>query len=331
MQTAATFFITTARSGTQWLSETLKTIYPDLLVVEHEPIGHAYSSKMYLRNPAALTDLRAKPVVREHLDRIHGVLRQKSYVEVGCPAFAAAPLLTSEFGKRFRLVQLVRHPVRVAISITAQQWFDPGRRNALQGDTAPAPTDPGAYLRHYRARWATMTPFERSLFYWAEVHLYGLEVRKQLPDVPFLQLTLEDLLAGTPAQTRLAAFLDVPYRPAWREASAIRIDALPKHVNTIDRSPLQDHPEIASLARHFGYDIGDADIGYTDIRHIDIGDSDIGDPRFNQIADIGLSPRQRVLWRRFRKVGATLIRMLDAMYLGGIVRGAKRIAKTRLS
>jgi len=319
VQTAATFFITTARSGTQWLAETLATIYPDLLVAEHEPIRFAYSPKTYLRNPAALTDLRAKPVVREHLDRIHGVLRQKSYVEVGCPAFAAAPLLTAEFGERLRLVQLVRHPVRVAASITAQGWLEPGRRNVIQDDTAPAATDPGVYLRHYGARWATMTPFEKALFYWAEVHLYGLEVRKELPDVPFLQLTLEDLVGGTPAQQRLAAFLDVPYRPAWREASAIRIDALPKDMNTIDRSPLQDHPEIASLARHFGYDVGNADVGHTNI----------GDTRVNQIADIWLSPRRRAWSRRARKALIGLMGMLDALYLGGIARGVWRIAKPR--
>ena len=324
MQTAATFFITTARSGTQWLVETLATIYPDLLVVEHEPIGYAYSPKVYLRNPAALTDLRARPVVREHFDRIHGVLRQKSYVEVGFPSFAAAPLLRAEFGERLRLVQLVRHPMRVAVSVAAQQWFDPGRPKILK-DIAPAPTDPGVYLRHYGARWATMTPFEKSLFYWAEVHLYGLEVRRELPEIPFLQLTFEDLLTGTPAQERLAAFLDVPYRPAWREASAIRVDANPMDINTVDRSQLQDHPEIASLARHFGYDIGDADIGYTPV-----GDSDIGDTRFNRIADIWLSPRQRLRWRRLRKVGATLMRVLDAIFLGDIVRSVRRVAKTRL-
>jgi hypothetical protein len=164
-----------------------------------------------------------------------------------------------------------------------------------------------------------MTAFEKGLFYWAEVHLYGLEVRKELPEVPFLQLTFEDLLAGTPAQERLAAFLEVPYRAAWRDASAIRIDAIPNDTNTIDRSPLQDHPEIASLAKDFGYDIGDADVGYTDI----------GDTRANQIADIWRSPRRRAWSRRVRKALIALMGMLDAMHLGGIARGVWRIAKTR--
>jgi hypothetical protein len=322
METAATFFITTGRSGTQWLSKTLETIYPDLLVVEHEPIDYAYSPRRYLRNPAALTDLRAKPVVRKHFDGIHRVLQRKSYVEVGFPAYA---VLRAEFGDRLRLVQLVRHPVRVALSIAAHQWFgvSPNARD-IQNEIAPAPTDPGVCLRHYGPRWATMTPFEKSLFYWAEVHLYGLEVRKELPDIPFLQLTFEDLLRGTAAQEQLAAFLHVPYRPAWREASAIRIDALPLDVNTVERSSLQDHPEIASLGRHFGYDVGDAGIGSTDIV-----DSDISDIRFNQIADIWLSPRRRVWSRRLRKLRAPLVRMLDALNLGGIARSVVNSSRTR--
>lgn len=323
MQKTATFFITTARSGTQWLCATLQAIYPDLLVVEHEPIGYAYSPKIYLRSPAALAALRTKPVVREHLDNIHDVLRQKSYVEVGFPAFAAAPLLAAEFGAHLRLVQLVRHPARVAVSVAAQNWFDPGRRNDIQRDISPAPTDPGVRLRHYGERWVTMTPFEKSLFYWAEVHLYGLEVRQAFPDVPFLQLTFEDLLADAVAWKRLAAFLDVPYRPAWREAATIRIDAYRNKISMVERSQLQSHPEIAALARRFGYDIGDPDVGGTD-------DTDIGDPRFNRIADIWLSHRQRVWRRRLRSARATLVRTIDAMHLGGVARSVKRVAKTRL-
>jgi len=109
MQTV-TFFITTARSGTQSLHAALQTVYSDLLVAEHEPIRYAYAPKQCLRDPAALAALRIKPVVRQHLDHIHEVLRHKSYVEVGFPAFATAPLLAEEFGTRLRLVQLVRHP-----------------------------------------------------------------------------------------------------------------------------------------------------------------------------------------------------------------------------
>jgi hypothetical protein len=255
---SATFFITTARSGTQWLCETMRKAYPDLVVAEHEPIRYAYAPKRCLRNPAALAALRVEPAVRQHFDRIHDVLRYKSYIEVGFPAFAAALLLATEFGTRLRLVQLVRHPVRVAASIVTHQWFDPGRRDDIKADIAPAPTDAGVRLQHYRERWANMSPFEKALFYWAEVHLYGLEIQDELPAVPFLQLAFEDLLAPGAARERLAAFLGVPYRSAWNEAPARRIDYHRlETTHTIDRSEVHKHPEIVALAERFGYDVDD--------------------------------------------------------------------------
>lgn len=256
MQTV-TFFITTARSGTQSLHAALQTAYSDLLVAEHEPIRYAYAPKQCLRDPAALAALRIKPVVRQHLDHIHEVLRHKSYVEVGFPAFAMAPLLAEEFGTRLRLVQLVRHPVRVAASLVTHQWFDPVRDD-IQTNIVPAPTDPGVHLKHYRDRWPHMSPFEKALFYWSEVHLYGLEVRDALPSVPFLQLTFEDLMTQTAAHERLVAFLNVPYRSEWSKALARRID---KHrrttVDTIDLADVYKHPEIIALAERFGYNVGD--------------------------------------------------------------------------
>lgn len=257
MQTV-TFFITTARSGTQSLHAALQTAYSDLLVAEHEPIRYAYAPKQCLRDPAALAALRIKPVVRRHLDHIHEVLRHKSYVEVGFPAFAAAPLLAEEFGRRLRLVQLVRHPVRVAASLVAHQWFDPGRRDDIKTNILPAPTDPGVHLKHYRDRWPHMSPFEKALFYWSEVHLYGLEVRDALPSVPSLQLTLEDLMARTATHERLVAFLNVPYRQEWRQALTRQIDNHRRTtVATIDPTEVYGHPDIIALAERFGYNVGD--------------------------------------------------------------------------
>jgi len=255
----ATFVITTARSGTQWLCKSLQAIFPDLLVAEHEPIGYACAPKRCLRDPAASAALRAEPVVQQHLNRIHDVLRHKSYIEVGFPAFAAAPLLAAEFGTRLRLVQLVRHPVRVAASIVTHRWFDPSQRDDIKADIALAPTDPGVrLLQHYCEQWPNMSPFEKALFYWAEVHLYGLEVRDELPAVPFLQLTFEDLLADSAARERLAAFLSVPYRPAWNDAPAIRIDEQRRvTMHTINPSEVHKHPEIVALAERFGYDVDD--------------------------------------------------------------------------
>lgn len=252
----ATFFITTARSGTQWVCETLRSGYPDLLAVEHEPIRYAYAPKRCLRDPFAAAALRKQPTVRRHLDRVHEMLRRKSYVEVGFPAFAAAPILWEEFGSRLRLVQLVRHPVRVAASIVTHRWFDPGHRTDIEDNIALAPTDSGVRMRHYAGQWTHMSAFEKALFNWAEVHLYGLEIRDELSAVPHLQVSLEELLARSDARRRLTEFLGIPFRPVWSDAPQNIIDQYRKKtVHKIDRSKVHTLPEVAQLAERFGYDL----------------------------------------------------------------------------
>lgn len=309
-----TFFVTTARSGTQWLCATLQALYPDLLAVEHEPIGYAYSPKRYLRNPAAADALRSDPVVRAHFDKIHQVLKQKDYVEVGFPAFAAAPVLAAEFGERLRIVQLVRHPVRVAASIASQRWFDPGARNDIKADIMSEPTDPGARLQGYEDRWETMTAYEKGLFYWGEVHLCGQEVRKALPAVPFLQTTLEQLLSDGAAQKQLADFLGVPYRSMWSSAPAKRVDFHRRKIRALNRAQIAGHPQIMVLAANLGYDIGASEI--LQYRLVDA---------FRNV----LSAPGRILRLIASGTRAALLKVLDAVHLGGVARRMKHAAKAR--
>jgi hypothetical protein len=253
-----TFFITTARSGTQWVHEALRHLYADLLVVEHEPIRYSYSPKLCLRNPAAQAALRTHPVVRQHLNAIHKAIEERDYVEVGFPAFAAAPLLWQEFGERLRIVQLVRHPVRVAASIVTHRWFDsnPWDRADIKEHVVLSPHDPGVCMSHYADRWAGMSTFEKALFYWAEVHLYGREVRDGLFPVPFLQVNFEDLLADQEARRRLAQFLGLPYRSKWNDFPQRKVDRYQNQThNTIDLGRIQRMPEIVNLAADLGYDI----------------------------------------------------------------------------
>jgi hypothetical protein len=253
-----TFFITTARSGTQWVHEALRYLYSDLLVTEHEPIRYSYSPKRCLRNPAAMAALRTDPIVRRHLDEIHRTTKERNYVEVGFPAFAAAPLLWEEFGERLRLVQLVRHPVRVAASIVTHRWFDPDPldRADLKEHVVLTPNDPGVRLGHYAERWAGMTAFEKALFYWTEVHLYGREVQDAFFSVPFLRVNFEDILAREETRRRFAQFLGVPYRSDWNDFPQRRVDRYHNQTyNAIDVRNIHGIPEARHLAADFGYDI----------------------------------------------------------------------------
>ena len=191
---AAVFFITTARSGTQWLAAGLARYFSHSLVVAHEPVGYAYRPKVYLRADDRLEELRAQPRVARHLDEIHRILQTTSYVEVGFPCFALAPLLLREFGERLRIVQLVRHPVRVAASAVTHRWYQNARSDSLAEDVELAPSDQGVLQRHYASRWPSMTPYEKALFYWSEVHQFAQEVNARLTTVPFHTARFEDLI-----------------------------------------------------------------------------------------------------------------------------------------
>jgi hypothetical protein len=251
----ATFFIATARSGTQWICHSLRDVFEDVLAVEHEPIRYAYAPKRCLRNPAALAALRAHPLVRQHLDGIHRTLKDRPYVEVGFPAFAAAPLLLEEFGSHLRLVHLTRHPLRAAASIVTHRWFDPKERPDIMADVALTPMDCGVRLHHYADRWPQMNPFEKALFNWTEVHLYGLEVRNQ-STIPVLRVRFEDLLTQKTAGAKFLDFLNLPHRSKWDAAATTIVDSFQKKTETrIDWSTTRTLPEMAELAEAFGYDL----------------------------------------------------------------------------
>ena len=119
MTGTVTFFITTARSGTQWLTAALREAYGDALVARHEPLGYRYRPKVTLRDPDALRALVRQPEIAAHFATIRTVSAERPYVEVGFPAYALAPALREEFGEALRLVQLTRHPLRVAGSLVS--------------------------------------------------------------------------------------------------------------------------------------------------------------------------------------------------------------------
>ncbi|WP_162917439.1 hypothetical protein [Dongia deserti] len=102
-----------------------------------------------------------------------------------------------------------------------------------------------------------MSQFEKALFFWAEVHLYGLEVQAALPTVPFLRISFEDILASHDARVSFAQFLDLPYRSAFDGAPNQNVDQYRKQtVATIEPSRINKYAEIASLAAQFGYHTG---------------------------------------------------------------------------
>ncbi len=265
----ATFFVTTARSGTQWLARQLNRHFDDLLEARHEPVGYLYRPRDTLRDPAALRALRAEPAVAAHFDAIHAIMAERAYVEVGFPAYALAPLLREEFGENLRLVQLTRHPVKVAASLVTHGWYCDGGRDDIARAVAPTPADPGVTLKSYAARWPGMTPFEKSLFYWYEVHRYGMEVAETAPPGGFARFRLEDLTGDPAAKDALRDFLGLPERPDWTAAERRHEDRFQgKTGEEIDPAAILRHPGILALAAELGYAPEDIDAAEFAARYV---------------------------------------------------------------
>ncbi len=264
-----TFFITTARSGTQWLASKLGEGSGDRLRVEHEPVGYRYRPAANLRDPAALRRLQDDPVIAGHFRRIDDTLGGgRSYVEVGFPALALFPLLRERFGDRLRIVQLVRHPVRVAASLVTQRWYtDPGRPD-VRATVALTPSSSGVLLRDYAERWSSMTAFERGLFYWYEVHAYGREVARMCSTDEFRLFRFLDLVGDASARDDLLGFLGLPVSQAALSNPAERIDQFHRPTSeSIDVSHIEDHPPVVALATALGYDVGAVPQDEIDDRH----------------------------------------------------------------
>ncbi len=262
MSPRVVFLVTTARSGTQWLHQTLSSSYADMVQAEHEPLGYFYDPRHCLRNPDGLHRLADEPRLQTHFDNIDRVLASgKSYVELGFPAFAMAPLLRQRFGDRLRLLQLVRNPARVAASLVTHRWYMPDQRPNIRGTIALTPDDPGIALKSYVDRWDRMSAFEKGLFYWYEVHRFGVEQERLSPAGQYRRVRFEDLLKKPDDLKGLLAFLGLPPRDTAEDAPGRKIDRFHhKTTQTIDFKAIRRHPEIIALAEELGYKIRSSDL-----------------------------------------------------------------------
>src|SRR3954451_5339589 len=187
-------FLSTGRCGTQWLADALSNLYPDRIAVEHEPLGPLYRPRSFFRSYAQPRRILEVPEVAAHVERIE---RERRYVETGWPVFAVLPLLAERFGERLRVVHLTRHPVPAALSHLAHSSYAGSPRDDAYTRLATlAPSDPNVFHPEYSERWHDLSAYEKCLFWWTEVSLFGLEFPERVPAVPFMRARSEDLLGG---------------------------------------------------------------------------------------------------------------------------------------
>lgn len=251
----ATFVISTGRCGTQWLAHALAQPGLGAGRVEHEPLGDRYCSRQLLGvggDPAALAPADFARLER-HFAGIEQTLEREDYLETGFPSWSAVPYLRRRFAGRLRLVHLTRHPVAVAFSWISHGAYVPPLLPCAPEKILLHPADPGVAFPEYAAAWGALHPFERALFFWAEVHAFALR-QQTLGDVPWLRLEVKELFAA-PGQARLAEFLGIEASDALRAAADEVVDE--HHYllgNWVDPDCIARHPQVCAVARALGYD-----------------------------------------------------------------------------
>jgi hypothetical protein len=272
-------FLSAGRCGTQWLAAGLRERYPRIRV-EHEPLGPLYRPRRYFRryaDPAAILEV---PEVRRHVARL---AHTGHYVETGWPVFAALPLFAERFDDRLRVVHLTRHPVPSALSHLAHSSYaGSGRDDAYTRLATLAPTDPAVFQPEYAQRWNELTPYEKCLFWWTEVSLFGLEFERRYPRIPFLRVKSEDLLAGDRGTLEaLLAFLGVPWDERWIGRTERIVDRWHHHTEReVDPLEVRRHPKAVDAARRLGYDAAAIDLAGLEGRYR--GAPDPGEDRFGR-------------------------------------------------
>jgi len=256
MSHRATFFLSTGRCGTQWLTETLRAVLGDRAVVEHEPLHNYYAPRQMLgaKDPS-LVGGRCARRIQEHTERIERTLQTQEYVETGHPCWSSIPWLRRRFEGRIRIVHLVRHPVPTACSWVSHGAYVPPLLPHLPTKELILSTDPGVQFPEFAASWDRLSAYEKCLVYWAEVNALGLSLESDA-GIPWLRVQYEGIF--DPAQPDLPRLFEFMGVPASALATVERGERIDEHRFQLDRWPeperIAQHPRVVAIASALGYD-----------------------------------------------------------------------------
>jgi hypothetical protein len=254
----AVFVLSTGRCGTQWLHDTFSSLYADHAVVTHEPIRTAYQPRRFFRQDLQqLNDLASIHQVTDHVAQIRETLKTKPYIETGWAHFAALPWLYEALEGRMRVVQLYRNPVMTSFSLATQKLYE---RDDWIKLSALSPNDPGAIQAHLQPRWSQMSHYEKCLFYWTEMHLYGQELQRQHPTWQWHALRFEDLFGNDVFALRcLLEFCGLPYMSEIAKLRTKPSDNYVRKTFPQDWRLIEKYPGTCELAQRLGYDVENMD------------------------------------------------------------------------
>ncbi len=291
MPKSVVLVVSPGRSGTQWLARVLNDHYGEKTVVDHEALRAEYCLTKFLRHPERYADAAEKAAIDAKFDAIAALENDLVYIETGWTAVGAIPLFIERFGAKVRVLQLTRHPVANAISSLTHGLYAPERSDTIAewGQLTPANAD--VIQKDYNARWDSMSIYERCLFQWTEIHLYGEEIASELGSDRFLRVRSEDAFdIESGVLEQIIGFMGLEFDPSCADAASHAVDGFVRFTNQpFDWRQIHHHDRTIALAARCGYDLDAVDEAALDRRY-----------RF--------SPANRL--RRFRDKSAKQVRSL---------------------
>lgn len=253
-------FLSTPRCGTQWLAKNLGEIYENEATVLHEPILYDYYPRLNLGRYDLPLLPKDNPRLKQHLDYIEEITKQKKYIEVGWQSIGGIAEFYRRFGNRLKVIHLYRNPVFVATSLVTIDFYTEKHQDRTE-KAILSPFDDVALLDEYKDRWEELNRYEKSLYYWTEINLRSLEIKSRYDNLPFYSLKFEDLFKKNKESSRITlvemlSFMDLNYNKRMLNALKIRHDEY--HYNTnlsIDWKKIKEHPQTLALAEKLGYSL----------------------------------------------------------------------------
>jgi hypothetical protein len=264
---AVVVFVSTGSCGTNWVAQGLRDSYRGI-DVEHEALGPLYRPRQYFRRydePEAILEV---PEVASHVERVEHA--SAPYVETGWPLFPVVPLLAARLPDRLRVVHLTRHPVPSALSHLARRRYAGSPRNDAYTRMATlGPTDPNVFQWTYAKPWDRLSPYEKCLFWWTEVHLFALELPGRIEAVPVLRISAEEIVSGDrDALEQLLEFIGLPWRDRWLDQAVPPVHRWPRlAADAADPLEVHRHPTTVELARELGYEMARLNVGTLEARY----------------------------------------------------------------
>jgi len=255
MPRLAIFFISSGRSGTQWLCNLIQDQFADLCVATHETLQADYNIRKFLGNSGALTAATERMSIDRHIDFIHSIDDSTAYVETGWTSAGVLPYMAEVLGDRFRVVQLTRHPVESALSLSCQGMHQPDSNDSSENWSFLDPFIEGSTCDELQPRWSAMTAYEKCLYQWYEIHRFGEQFLSELPTDRTLRVQFESMTNPDSGTLKdVLSFCGIDRIPDLKKKQEKRVDRYPSVIPfTDDWRTVYSYPKLIDLTKRLDY------------------------------------------------------------------------------